>query len=271
MLPATTKPVNSRKGFTLIELLVVIAIIALLLSILTPALRKAKQSAHAVSCRSNLKQMGIGFHTYYMENNNKSLVSEGGADFWFLQIAPYMGDSGYQAGTDPEAELRATMQIMKCAGTKAPEAESGYSPGTARNQYRYHIVNVEGSYAINRWVGGWVAGSFDPATAEGRANLKKSYRGPACLMGHVPVVADAIWVDAMPEDTDAAPDQWPAGKDLSTGMDSGVGRMATNRHGKRTNLLFSDGHADAIDIEALWAQQWHKEFKKNYEVRLTAP
>jgi len=55
---------DPKKAFTLIELLVVIAIIALLLSIMTPALRKAKDSAQTMICRSNLKQYGIATQMY---------------------------------------------------------------------------------------------------------------------------------------------------------------------------------------------------------------
>jgi prepilin-type N-terminal cleavage/methylation domain-containing protein/prepilin-type processing-associated H-X9-DG protein len=58
------------KGFTLIELLVVIAIIALLLSIVMPALRKAKAVAWEVMCRNNLRQYGIAGSMYTQEFNS---------------------------------------------------------------------------------------------------------------------------------------------------------------------------------------------------------
>lgn len=60
------KKVNIIKGFTLIELLVVIAIIALLLSIITPALNKAKESAKFIICQNNLRSYGLAGIMYTM-------------------------------------------------------------------------------------------------------------------------------------------------------------------------------------------------------------
>ena len=90
---------KSRGGFTLIELLVVISIIALLVSMLLPALSNARSQAQAVICQSNLRQMGLGYY-YYKEKYpgqglgrwlvNGQIYPPGSGVMWYGQLKEFV-------------------------------------------------------------------------------------------------------------------------------------------------------------------------------------
>jgi len=93
---------RGRSAFTLVELLVVIGIIAILIGILLPSLNKARQSAKAVQCMSNMKQLGNGF-ILYVNNYKGYLPWTGNSDgnSTVNPIGPW-DDSAYWANAVPK-------------------------------------------------------------------------------------------------------------------------------------------------------------------------
>ena len=88
-----------RRGFTLVELLVVIAIIALLLSVLTPSLMRAKSLSKRLACTSNLRQVHLAFDLYLNANDSTYPCAqdvEGSPWLWMGRgwrrfVEPYIG------------------------------------------------------------------------------------------------------------------------------------------------------------------------------------
>ena len=89
---------TTRPGFTLVELLVVIGIIALLVSILMPALHNAREQARKTQCAAGLHNIGIAFNVYANENKRRLPVHAGPGNNWLWDITQDTRDQIIKSG-----------------------------------------------------------------------------------------------------------------------------------------------------------------------------
>jgi prepilin-type N-terminal cleavage/methylation domain-containing protein/prepilin-type processing-associated H-X9-DG protein len=114
---------NSNRGFTLIELLVVIAIIAILASMLLPALGKAKAKAATIYCQNNLKNIGQATHMYAQDfNDSIPRDTFGSRSFFASKFSPYVGGPTIPVDKEGDANyiynVYAKMPIYNCPGVR---------------------------------------------------------------------------------------------------------------------------------------------------------
>ena len=251
---------KKTNGFTLIELLVVISIIALLLSILMPALGKVKQKAKGLVCRTNLKSMQLATFLYAQENADKMVrQTSSGAGYgdygnlWIEAIGSYCEDVD---------------EIRYCPNTK-PREGNGRTPGNAKTSWRWsgyidssgRTRTVLGSYAINGWFYSYI-NSYNPIP-DFKKMLYTSISDTR-VPSSTPFFTDSNWVDVWPVDDEVCADSFnldcPASATVGIGKFRNIEKLLMNRHGKTTNVSFVDGHQEAVDLDMVWTLKWNKKF-----------
>ncbi|HUW19266.1 MAG TPA: type II secretion system protein [Sedimentisphaerales bacterium] len=263
---------RKQKGFTLIELLVVIAIIALLMSILVPALSRVKQQAKAAVCRSNLHQWGIAWHMFLDDREGRTPTNLA----WWASTC----NETHTHSANCEAHLLwpyfKDEKLLLCpSATKPKEAlprpptiTRGYQGGKFNasaewydaTEITWENVAAPGkwylfSYGFNFW--------FSRKTGSGRTEDNLWGFAPGSILGakyasRVPLMGDCIMSGNTPQYSDIPPTYEGEPYPPMSGNVNEIRNFCIQRHDGYVNVLFLDFSVRRVSLPGLWYIWWHR-------------
>ena len=277
---------SCKTAFTLIELLVVIAIIAILAAILLPVLSRSKETALAVSCLNNTKELGVATEAYCDENGD-----------YFPQVTPWWTAGPYpnKYGTHCGGEwfvdaTTANPTPNTIAPLLSPYVQNNLVWVCAkRKRGLSYVVNSKTQSGLDPSITGFLSYGFNEIGVFGGPDLSSGYmtgniqkfkaancRHPSDLVSICDVSgsndpkqingdADACWLDT----------KWAAesGPSFSSTYPVGGGsfncrvQTAYAKHDNRLDFLYVDGHAAASYASRItWGQFWGI-FDPNFPLR----
>lgn len=237
---------KTYRGFTLIELLVVVSIIALLVSILMPALGRARQQAQSVLCKTNLRTIGLAEVLYATDNNDYLVTTRGDRDgnfgyYWAAQLWAVFNHISIPLSNEIRTKPIEKPEWLYCPSEKKLNGASGIDTwkDVYLNTGKCWLNNI--CYARNSTKQGWIQDLPSDRPHVKISTFKRlSETAASADGGYIHFPGSRLYTD-----------KYDDVGEIQEAYGSGLGYLCVKyRHnlGKSLNVLLWDGHVgSAVD------------------------